>query len=222
MTIDYVSEPNVARELAELVSDVKAGSVETLLILGGNPAYDAPADFGFTELLPKIARTIHFGLYPNETAARCHWHIPEAHPLESWSDARALDGTVTIVQPMIEPLFAGRSRHELLSALLGEAPASSYEIVRAFWQKQPTGGNFERDWRKALHDGVVPMEPARPRVKDPSTLRPEVGPAPDRAALHLLIRPSARLLDGSYANNAWLPGTPGSVNQDRLGQRSTR
>ena len=104
---------------------------------------------------------IHLGLYQDETAALCHWHIPEAHALESWSDARALDGTATIMQPMIEPLFAGRSRHEVLAALLEEAPTSSYEIVRGFWQREHAAPDFEQFWRKALHDGVIPTDPLR-------------------------------------------------------------
>ncbi len=203
-TIDYLTEtPTAARDLRELVEDVNAGAVETLVMIGENPVYDAPADFEFAGLLSKIARPIHLGLYRDETAALCRWHIPEAHAFESWSDARALDGTATIMQPMIEPLFAGRSRHELLAALLEEAPTSGYEIVRAFWQKQP-GENFEQAWRKALHDGVV----AAPQVN-------AVPPAPISNqqievsnSLHLLIRPSAHLLDGRYANNAWLQELP--------------
>ncbi|MGI8437167.1 MAG: TAT-variant-translocated molybdopterin oxidoreductase [Chthoniobacterales bacterium] len=208
VTVDYLTEPETAHDLAELVGEIKAGAVETLLIFGGNPVYDAPADFALAKLLPKIARSAHLGLYDNETAALCRWHIPEAHQLESWSDARALDGTATIMQPMIDPLFAGRSRHELLSALLEEAPASSYEIVRAFWQKQPGGGNFEANWRKALHDGVIAGSAASVSATPPSAPISDQPSEIRNPSLHLQIRPSARLLDGRYANNAWLQELP--------------
>ncbi|MDQ6911287.1 MAG: 4Fe-4S dicluster domain-containing protein [Verrucomicrobiota bacterium] len=201
-TVDYISQPaNNARELRELISEIDAGAVDTLVILGGNPAYDAPADFEFAQRLPKIPRTIHLGLYQDETAALCHWHAPEAHTLESWSDARVLDGTGTIVQPMIEPLFAGRSRHELLSALLEEAPRSSYEIVRAFWKSLD-----ETSWRKALHDGVI----AGPAITASAATPPPISNQNSAISnsLNLLIRPGSRVLDGRYANNAWLQELP--------------
>ncbi len=204
-TVDYLP-PNrgQARALRELVTDLQAGSVETLVILGGNPVYDAPADFEFARLLPKVARSIHFNLYPDETAQLCRWHIPEAHPLESWSDVRAFDGTATIIQPLIEPLFGGRSRHELFAALLEEAPQSSYEIVRGFWQKKSGSADFERDWRKALHDGVF-ADAQEAAAESAGTQQPA---AEATGGLQLLIRPSARLFDGRYANNAWLQELP--------------
>ena len=203
-TVDYIENASAARDLRELVEDIRSGTVETLIIVGGNPAYDAPVDFQFAQLLLKIARTVHLDLYFNETAQRCRWHIPEAHALESWSDARAFDGTATICQPVIEPLFAGRSRHELLSALLQNAPAGSYEIVRSFWQTQHRAADFERIWRKSLHDGVVAN----------LNLAPMTSPArdlpltPASGGLHLMIRPSSQTFDGRFANNAWLQELP--------------
>jgi hypothetical protein len=119
VTVDYFA-PDVWRpDLGELVKEINAGSVETLLIIGGNPVYDAPADLEFARALAKVPNSIHIDLYANETAEHCRWHIPEAHILESWSDACAFDGTATIMQSVIEPLFAGRSRHQLLATLLG-------------------------------------------------------------------------------------------------------
>ena len=206
-TIEYLAEPSLpASPVNELIADVRAGAVNTLIIVSGNPVYDAPADFDFTQLLTKIALPIHIGLYRDETAQHCRWHIPEAHALESWSDARAFDGSATIVQPMIEPLFAGRPRHELLAALLEEAPASNYEIVRAFWQKEHATADFEQFWRKALHDGVIPAAAKPAGVGEPAFKIDE--PPADESGLHLLIRPSARLFDGRYANNAWLQELP--------------
>ena len=155
VTVDYFA-PDLRRpDLGELVKEINAGSVETLLIIGGNPVYDAPADLEFARALAKVPNSIHIDLYANETAEHCRWHIPEAHALESWSDACAFDGTATIMQPVIEPLFAGRSRHQLLAALLEEAAADSYDIVRGFWHQQFPPADFEKIWRKSLHDGMV-------------------------------------------------------------------
>ena len=206
VTVDYFTKGGAARDLAELVRDVHAGAVETLLIIGGNPVYDAPADFEFAKLLPKVPRSVHLGLYENETAEICHWHVPEAHSLESWSDATAFDGTMSILQPTIEPLFAGHSRHELLSGLLENAAVSSYEIVRAFWQKRYAQADFEKFWGKSLHDGVIAGQTANsspvPRsTENRKTHSPESG-------LRLIIRPDSKIYDGYFSNNAWLHEFP--------------
>ena len=123
--------------------------------MGGNPVYDAPSDLNFADALKSsnVAMRVYLGLYQNETAQLCHWNINEAHYLESWGDARAYDGTVSLVQPLIAPLYSGRSAHELMSALLGAPDATGYDIVRAYWQKQRTNGDFEAFWRKSLNDG---------------------------------------------------------------------
>ncbi|MDQ6654815.1 MAG: 4Fe-4S dicluster domain-containing protein, partial [Verrucomicrobiota bacterium] len=209
VTVTYAApQPTAARELRELVDDVNSGAVETLIIISGNPVYDAPADFEFAQLLEKVPRTVHLGLFADETAVHCTWHAPETHTLETWSDARAIDGTLTIMQPMIEPLFAGRSRHELLAAMLEEAPAGSYEIVRGFWQRQHAAPDFEQLWRKSLHDGIANFQlPAGSSAAAAPQAAGAAEPAPTDA-LHLLIRPSSRMLDGRYANNAWLQELP--------------
>ena len=208
LTVDYFSQPPAgARDLRELVDDIQSGAVETLLIFGGNPVYDASADFELAKLLPKVARPIHIGLYREETAEFCRWHIPEAHALESWSDARAYDGTATIMQPMIEPLFAGRSRHELLAALLDEPPKSDYEVVRAFWRTQQAAPDFEQFWRKALHDGVVAGSAGLTTASGPPPTA-RVEPSASTPGMHLLIRSSAQIYDGCFANNAWLQELP--------------
>ena len=119
--------------LKELVGEMNAGTVTMLVILGANPVYTAPADLKFGDALGKVGLRVHLGLYHDETGALSHWHIPEAHFLETWSDVRADDGTVTIVQPLIAPLYGGRSAHEVLSAFNDAGPRSSYDIVRSFW-----------------------------------------------------------------------------------------
>ncbi len=209
-TLDY---PNAvesgARGLRELVDEMRGGIVDTLIIIGGNPAYDAPADFEFAKLLSKIPRAIYLGLYQDETAALCQWHVPRAHELETWSDARSLDGSVTIMQPMIEPLFAGRSRHELLSALLEEAPSSAYEIVRAFWQSQHNALDFEMLFRKALHDGIADFQLSTGESLTSAPLPPPL--TSHLSPLTLLIRPSLRIIDSHFGNNAWLQELPDPI-----------
>ncbi|HEX2227148.1 MAG TPA: TAT-variant-translocated molybdopterin oxidoreductase [Candidatus Binatia bacterium] len=143
--------------LRDLAADIERDTVATLLILGGNPVYTAPADFEFTAKLRKVPLSIHVGLYENETAATCHWHIPAAHYLESWSDTRAYDGTVTIVQPLIAPLYGGRTAHDMIAAVSGVPQRSAYEVVRDHWRTRSgkQEQEFERWWRKSLHDGVI-------------------------------------------------------------------
>jgi MoCo/4Fe-4S cofactor protein with predicted Tat translocation signal len=207
VTVDYITPEVGPPDLGELVKEINAGSVETLLIIGGNPVYDAPADLEFVRALAKVPNSIHIDLYANETAELCRWHIPEAHPLESWSDACAFDGSATIMQPVIEPLFAGRSRHQLLAVLLEEAPADSYEIVRAFWHQQFPSADFERIWRKSLHDGMVAgwQAPARGPSADSGRASASAG---EIGGLSLLIRADPHIWDGRFSNNAWLQELP--------------
>ena len=138
-----------------------------------NPVYSAPADVSFASHLVKSNLSIHLSLYEDETSALCHWHIPEAHYLESWSDVRAYDGTATIIQPLIAPLYGGRTAHELLAALNGQPGRSSYELVRDYWKEQHPAKDFEEFWRTALHDGLVAgtaLSPRRVALKQPLAL----------------------------------------------------
>ena len=197
--------------LKELTADMEAGRVDTLFILGSNPVYTAPADLAFGDHLSKVRLRFHLGQYQDETAALCHWHVPEAHYLESWSDARAVDGTVTIVQPLIAPLHGGRTAHEILGALLtAQTGRSGHDIVQAYWQGR-TGiqaGAFEKFWRKSLHEGMVEGSAAVPR---PVTLRPVAAGVVERAAgggLEILFRLDPSIYDGRFANNGWLQELP--------------
>jgi len=192
--------------LRALVQDMEAGRVELLVVLGGNPVFTAPADVPFAAALAKVPLRMHLGLYPDETAALCHWHVPEAHPLEAWSDVRAFDGTVTIVQPLIAPLYGGKSAHELLAAF-GEPPdRSGYDLVRQHWQAGHPGGDFEQAWRRWLHDGVVPRTALAPEAVVPAKIIPPP-PAPG-GGLELVFRPDPTIHDGRHANNAWLQELP--------------
>src|SRR5262249_49623174 len=136
----------------------RAGKVDLLVILGGNPAYDGPADLNFGDALKNssVPLRVHVGLHQDETAELCHWHISQAHYLESWSDARAFDGTVTIVQPLIEPLYASaKTFHEMVAVLSGQPEARAYEIVQNYWKAQRPGGDFDLFWRRSLNNGWV-------------------------------------------------------------------
>src|SRR5262249_57131149 len=113
-----------------------AGKVDLLVIVGGNPVYTAPADLEFADALGKVRLRAHLSQHHDETSDLCHWHIPEAHYLEAWSDARGYDGTVSIIQPLIAPLYQGRSAHELIAAFGNQPEKSSYEIVRDYWHRR--------------------------------------------------------------------------------------
>jgi len=195
--------------LRDLVADMNAGKVDTLLILSGNPVFDAPADLAFADSLKKIPLRIHLGLYEDETAELCHWHIPETHYLEAWSDARAYDGTAGVIQPLIAPLYGGKSAHEILTVFSGQPDRSGHDIVKAFWQGRQPGDGFEQAWRKSLHDGVITgaTPPTKPVVlkRDFATALSESEPA---KGLEIAFRPDPTIWDGRFANNGWLQELP--------------
>jgi MoCo/4Fe-4S cofactor protein with predicted Tat translocation signal len=127
---------NHRNSLQDLVNDLDAGRVELLVIIGGNPAYNAPADLNLHfERLKKAALRVHLSEYKDETSQLCHWHIPRAHYLESWGDTRSYDGTVTILQPLIEPLFDGKTAHELLAVFSDQYDRKPHDIVKQYWQR---------------------------------------------------------------------------------------
>jgi molybdopterin-containing oxidoreductase family iron-sulfur binding subunit len=193
--------------LTALVSDMKAGRVDTLLILGGNPAFDAPADLGFVEGLKKVAFRARLGLYDDETSQYCPWHVNEAHELEAWGDARAFDGTVTILQPLIEPLYGGKTALEVLAAALGQPAAKGLDLLRAHWQKQHPDG-FDAFFRKSLHDGFVEGSALPARAFKPVANVPAPAPAAEAAGLEVVFRPDPGIFDGRFANNGWLQEVP--------------
>jgi MoCo/4Fe-4S cofactor protein with predicted Tat translocation signal len=194
--------------LAELTADMKAGHVSLLLVLGGNPLYTAPADLGFADALESVATRVHAGLHEDETAARCHWHVGAAHDFETWGDARAFDGTVTIQQPLIEPLYGGKSPLEVLATLTARPQRTAHEIVREHWRARWNSPDFEKAWRRALHDGVVPQT-AEPEhavaFRKESIATPPAKPA---AGLELVFRTDPTVYDGRHANNGWLQELP--------------
>jgi Fe-S-cluster-containing dehydrogenase component/anaerobic selenocysteine-containing dehydrogenase len=205
-----VRPENQIASFRQLVDDMDAGRVKILLILGGNPVYNAPADISFAQSLARVPLSIHAGLYPDETSRVTHWHIPETHFLETWGDARAYDGTVTILQPMIEPLYFSHSHIEILDLLLQTPNWTSERIVRTYWQTASQASNFDEWWRKSVGSGLV-TNSALPEITPPS-LKPidatslfEAASAP---GLDLVFRPDPYIYDGRYASNAWLQELP--------------
>ena len=205
---------NQLESLRELLSDIDSGQVELLLMLGGNPVFTAPADLNFGDKLLKVRRRIHLGLCEDETAELCHWHIPQAHYLESWSDVRAFDGTVSIIQPLIAPLYEGKTAHEMLAVLLGQAGRTSHSVVHDYWKGQKPGPNFEAAWESWLDGGVVAESVASSK---PAKLTPDfeerlaqsisVGRGKG-AGLEFGFRPDPTIWDGQFANNGWLQELP--------------
>src|ERR1700746_3399155 len=206
---------NQTESLRDLVADMRAGKVDMLVIMGGNPVYAAPADLGFADALKtsNISLRIHHGLYQNETSEFCHWHINEAHSLEAWGDARAYDGTVSIIQPLIAPLYSGKSAHELVSALSGVSDASGYDLVRAYWQKQHPGGDFDTFWRQSLHDGWIEGTSFAPKSLSAKTPNVPSSPAADPKSLEVNFRRDPSIYDGQFSNNGWLQELPKPMTQ---------
>jgi MoCo/4Fe-4S cofactor protein with predicted Tat translocation signal len=202
---------NQNESIKDLVADIGAGKVDLLVILGGNPAYDAPADLDFASVLKsdKIPLRVHLGLYQNETAELCQWHVNQAHELEAWGDARAYDGTVSIIQPLIAPLYGGKSLLEFVALLSGQADATGYDLVRSYWQKQHAGADFEAFWRKSLHDGWIEGTAFAPKSVTPKSAN--FAPALTEAAanaIELNFRRDPTIYDGQFSNNGWLQELP--------------
>jgi molybdopterin-containing oxidoreductase family iron-sulfur binding subunit len=203
---------NQSESLKELVADMQAGKVSLLVILDGNPVYDSPVDLNFADVLKggTVPLRVHHGLYQDETAELCQWHVPATHELESWGDARAYDGTVSIIQPLIAPLYNGKSAIEFVALLSGQAEASGYDLVRAYWQKQHAGADFEQFWRKSLNDGWIEGTARAPKsatAKPASALAAETK-ATDANAIELNIRADPTIHDGQFSNNGWLQELP--------------
>ena len=194
--------------LRSLTEAMTGNTVQLLLIIGGNPAYAAPADLGFAEALARVPFSAHLSLYQDETSARTTWHVPQAHDLETWSDARAFDGTVSIMQPLIEPFYGGISAHEVMAAVLGDAEATPFDLVRATYEGQAEG-DFETFWRGTVYRGTVggtASTPKQPKLRADAA-RP-IAPAEGTAGLEVAFRLDPSILDGRYSNNGWLQELP--------------
>ena len=195
-----------------LVADMNAGKVDWLVILNANPIYSAPADLEFAAAFDKAKMVAHLGSHLDETGQISHWHIPAAHYLESWTDARAYDGTVSIVQPLIDPLYGGRTAHHVFQTLLNEPMVSPYDAVRETW-KSTIKGDFETGWRKALHQGWVDgtaFDKAAKASVDAGFKGAVPAPSP-KDALEIIFRPDPNVYDGRWSNVGWLQELPKPV-----------
>ncbi len=216
-TVIYSESPELGKEdsltsLSELIEDMGAGKVDTLLILGANPAYEAPADLDFAAALEQVRVSIHHGTHLDETGVLCHWHVPAAHYLETWTDARAFDGTASVGQPLIEPLYGGKSDSEMVAMLLGRPTATAEELVREAWAGSLGDGSFEEGWRRLLHDGyrkdssaaaVTPVLNAGALATAAGSLASGIA-----SGMELQFRPDPMIYDGRFANNGWLQECP--------------
>ena len=213
-----VESTDYARELAELVS----ADVRTLLILGSNPVYDAPSDLAFADKLRDIEVSIHLGSHRDETAQLSSWHIPRAHELETWGDLVAREGTVALQQPLIAPLWGGRSDIELLGIAAGEEHWRGHSLVRrTMRENMGAGTSLEGLWRSSLHTGIIARTSQRPVLgltlaadAIASALGAEADP-PDVSAdaLEVAFAPCTKMGDGRSANNLWLLELPENVSK---------
>jgi molybdopterin-containing oxidoreductase family iron-sulfur binding subunit len=209
-----VSDPVMAVEesgagsIGALTRDLDAGNVDVLVVLGGNPVYDAPADLDFANAIQKASHRFRLGLGRDETSRWCQWEVPVSHWLETWGDIRAHDGSVSVVQPLIEPLYRTHSALEALAVIAGDEDSSGYELVRSTWLENE--GASERAWRRWLHDGVADAgAPSRrmPSV-DAGAVRRAAAQLGGASGLAVVLRPDPTIGAGEWANNGWLQECP--------------
>jgi MoCo/4Fe-4S cofactor protein with predicted Tat translocation signal len=212
----YYTEPveatpvNQLESLRTLCNDMAAGLVDTLVILAGNPVYDAPHDFDFTAKLKKVRNAVHLSSHFDETSEYCQWHVAESHYLEAWGDARAFDGTLSIVQPLIAPLYSTLSAYEVLAAFSDKPGISAYDAIRERMKTAHSGADFEKFWRKSLHDGVVAGTALTAVSVAPTATLPASNPV-SADTLEFIFRPDPSVYDGRFANNGWLQELPKPV-----------
>jgi Fe-S-cluster-containing dehydrogenase component len=210
--VNPVPAKSQIQDLKALVGDLNAGKVDWLVILNANPVYTAPADLEFLSAFNKAKTVAHLGSHYDETGHEAHWTIPAAHYLESWSDARAYDGTVSIVQPLIDPLYGGKSAHDVLQLLLNEPMLSAYEAVRETC-KPLIKGDFETGWRKALHQGWIDDSAFDKTAKGgvDAAVHGAIPAPTSKDAIEIIFRPDPNVYDGRWSNVGWLQELPKPV-----------
>ena len=210
-TVNPIPSEQVA-DLKSLVADVNAGKVQWLVILGVNPIYSAPSDLHFPDAFAKIPVTVQLGSHVDETGAIATWHINKAHYLESWSDARAYDGTISIIQPMIAPLYGGVSAFDVFQTLLENTQISAYDVVVAN-AKTYIKGDFAAGWRKALNDGWVEGTAFTAKAGGTSKSAMASFPIPTTTSsgLEVSFRPDPSIYDGRFSNVGWMQELPKQV-----------
>ena len=201
---------NHLQSITDLCADMDAGKVDTLLILGVNPIYTAPHDFDFVSKIKKVRNSVHVSSHFDETSAYTQWHVPESHYLETWGDARAFDGTLSVIQPLIAPLYASHSAREVLAAFSDKPGVSDYDALREKLKAANPGADFEKFWRKTLNDGVVANSAFAPVADGAKFSLASLPPAKAIPAgeLEFIFRPDPSIYDGRFANNGWLQELP--------------
>jgi molybdopterin-containing oxidoreductase family iron-sulfur binding subunit len=218
-TVSYYETRDAAlpslSSLASLTSAMQAGTVQTLVVLGGNPLFDAPADLDFASAMAKVPHSIALGHAVDETSSKAEWHIPRAHYLESWGDARAVGGMLSVIQPLILPLFGGRTAVDVLGLIVRDKEQPGYEIVRETWAPI-LGDGFDAKWNRVLHDGLLSGSELPEVVPDlaPQPLTQLAGSIGGNGAggpgggLEVVFLASSSLHDGRFANDGWLQELP--------------
>ena len=204
---------NHLESLRDLCGDMDSGKVDTLVMVGINPVYTAPHDFDFASKLKKVRNSVQVSSHFDETAEYCSWHVAESHYLESWGDARAFDGTVSVTQPLIAPLYHTHSAREVLGAFGDKPGTSDYDAVRDRLKLSGPSADFEKFWRKTLNDGIVAGSASAavnvPLKFNAASLPPaNTTPAPE---IEFIFRPDPSVYDGRFANNGWLQELPKPV-----------
>jgi MoCo/4Fe-4S cofactor protein with predicted Tat translocation signal len=217
-TVEYAApafdDATGAAALKPLVAELAAGKVDTLVVTTPNPAYAAPADLALGEAISKAPNAVYLGYRDDETAARASWVLARSHPFETWGDARAHDGTVSIVQPLIQPLFESLSEVELLASFVDLGDAGAWQVLTEFWRgRAGGGGDFEHKWEQWLASGVVPgtaiaAEAAQPRA---DAIAQALKAAPAAQGIEASFIPDYKIYDGRFAENAWLQELPDPV-----------
>jgi molybdopterin-containing oxidoreductase family iron-sulfur binding subunit len=200
--------------LRDLVAAMNDGSISTLVILSGNPVYNAPVDLDFTTALAKVDHVIHLSPYVDETSRVANWHVPETHFLEAWGDARAVGGPLSVIQPLIRPLFGAKSPLEVLGLMTGEPAVSGYDQVRKTWRTYLGETDFDKQWNRVLHDGLLAgskLPSVTPTLRQAALAEAISMIEEEPSSLEIVFRRSPAVYDGRFANNGWLQELPDAV-----------
>lgn len=214
-TVDPVVEQHTD-SLRALADDLANNRVQTLFVVDSNPVYATPGELDLGNAIGAVPFSVHLGLYDDETAERCKWRLPLSHSLESWSDLRAFEGTASIVQPLIRPLYDTRTAHHLFALIGGSLSVAPYEVVRDTWRNTHNSPDFEKSWRRWVQDGLIMGTAAHP-VSAPQAVRPNIAPAIAATGLTLALAPDPSIWDGSFSSNPWLQECPKPLTKEVWG-----